>query len=239
MIDSVPDTKIETVSDEYFKIDLKVKMRLLLFIKYKLEKNILHQGETSLNQEDIMENFFSLRFGYDQHLNYLSKHSIDELMVFNMIKSICDDNPNSECDEYLKLSDTLHAGDQQHHNVIEYIYEKLKRLQKLQLDDDTNANISKKIVGILKSKKNGEEKKSDINHILTELTATKAPAVGTPRPVAHGYPLSAPHTHVPAALTPGAPGADATAALTALTAAEAAAATTLPTDVPVAYDPAA
>jgi len=161
---------VSTVSDEYFKMDLKVKMRLLLFIKFKLEKNISHQGNNTLNEKEIMENFFSLRFGYDQHLNYLSKHSsIDELMVFNMIKSICDDNPDSECDEYLKLSNTLHAGNKQHSNVVEYIYEKLKGLQKLQFDDNINEKLSKEIVEILKSKKNADDKKNDIDLIITEV----------------------------------------------------------------------
>ena len=171
---STTNAETVTVSDEYFKMDLKVKMRLLLFIKFKLEKNISHQGETTLNEKDIMENFFSLRFGDDQHLNYLSKYSIDDLMVFNMIKSICDDNPDSECDEYLKLSNTLHAGDQQHSNVVEYIYEKLKGLQKLQLDDDNNKKLTHELVGILKSKKSGDEKKSDINHKLTEVLLGQA-----------------------------------------------------------------
>ena len=88
---SVNNTK--TVSVEYFKLDLKVKMRLLLFIKYKLEKNISHQGDSTLNEKDILENFSSLRFGHDQHVNMLANFSVDNYLL-KVLNSDNRENPN-------------------------------------------------------------------------------------------------------------------------------------------------
>ena len=178
---SLDDTVANTVNPkpvseldkDLFKIDLKVKIRLLLLIKYKLSQKALGTESNELNREAIIQNYLTTDPGSDLHLNWLSHFAIDEFIIFSMIKAICKNNPDTDCDGYLNMYNKYNDKKPSSNALLEYFIEKFKTMENITLNDTQIKGFSKDLNTIIREQQEKgdtqETTRSKINSLIGKI----------------------------------------------------------------------
>ena len=204
--DTVPNTvnpkPVSELDKDLFKIDLKVKIRLLLLIKYKLSQKALGTESNELNREAIIQNYLTTDPGSDLHLNWLSHFAIDEFIIFNMIKAICKNNPDTDCDGYLNMYNKYNDKKPSSNALLEYFIEKFKTMENITLNDTQIKEFSRDLNRIIREQQEKgdtqEATRSKINSLIdkinTYLLEQAAGAAPAPTPSEGAAPSAAAST---------------------------------------------
>jgi len=210
---------VSELDKDLFKIDLKVKIRLLLLIKYKLSQKALGTESNELNREAIIQNYLTTDPGSDLHLNWLSHFAIDEFIIFSMIKAICKNNPDTDCDGYLNMYNKYNDKKPSSNALLEYFIEKFKTMENITLNDTQIKEFSRELNRIIREQQEKgdtlEVTKPKLNalmdkiktYLLEQAAAPAAPAQAAAAPATAAASTPA----APPASTPAAPPASAPA----------------------------